>query len=316
MGYMRVDPADGSVYIGTTAPGSTRPPLVDRQKTHYFVIRSTDGGATWEPAVPGLDHRGRRALRRRTRPSSAATTTASTSTRGWPGRCGSTAAGHRTAGEEEIVIRKLCSEPSHWSERAPTFTTPAVTVRPAAPRMTVSWDAPDLYWGDGGENPAARKYQLWVDGALVQDNSRGPPPRPPTPPATRPATTTWCARSTSAAWPRTTWPRPTAPASSSTTSRAAPPTPGRTCCRSDSHQPSHQPQGHGTPCPCGVSEAGERGRPAHVEAVAAGPLARRRPRLPVGAQHVAPARPRGDRASRATSVAAVAYWLHGSLETT
>ena len=36
--------------------------------------------------------------------------------------------------------------------------------------MTVSWDPPDLYWGDGGENPAARKYQLWVDGALVEDN--------------------------------------------------------------------------------------------------------------------------------------------------
>ena len=36
--------------------------------------------------------------------------------------------------------------------------------------LTVSWDPPDLYWGDGDENPAARKYQLWVDGAMVEDN--------------------------------------------------------------------------------------------------------------------------------------------------
>ena len=29
------------------------------------------------------------------------------------------------------------------------------------------WSAPDLYWGDGGEDDSERKYQLWVDGSLL-----------------------------------------------------------------------------------------------------------------------------------------------------
>ena len=41
---------------------------------------------------------------------------------------------------------------------------------PGAGTVDIAWDAPTLYWGDGGEDNAQRKYQLWVDGGLAQDN--------------------------------------------------------------------------------------------------------------------------------------------------
>ena len=74
-------------------------------------------------------------------------------------------------GEEEIVTRKVCSEPAHWSERSPTFTAPATNCSDGGGgTVDVSWAAPDIYWGDGGESTSSRKYQLWVDGSLAQDN--------------------------------------------------------------------------------------------------------------------------------------------------
>lgn len=168
MPWARVDPVDGSLYIGYHRSRLNPTAAVDRQRTHYFVIRSTDGGATFEPAVQASTLEGDERV-----------AGADSFERGdyqgvdvyegvawpvWVDRRGETG----SAGEEEIIIRKLCSEPSHWSERAPAFTTPAVTAVDYAP-VIVSWDPPDLYWGDGGENPAARTYQLWVDGALVED---------------------------------------------------------------------------------------------------------------------------------------------------
>jgi hypothetical protein len=48
---------------------------------------------------------------------------------------------------------------------------PPTTAAPGANRViTVSWTPPDLYWGDGGEAAVNRKFQLYVDGSLYQDN--------------------------------------------------------------------------------------------------------------------------------------------------
>jgi hypothetical protein len=166
MGMMRVDQADGAVYIGYHRTRLNPASLADRQTSHYFVMRSIDGGETWEEPlqVSSLESNQRLAG-------------GSTFERGdyngidvaegvvWPIWIDRRSA----ATEEEIVLRKICSEPAHWSERAPGFTPPSVEVF-GDDTLTVRWTAPDVYWGDGGEDPAARRYELWVDGALVQDS--------------------------------------------------------------------------------------------------------------------------------------------------
>jgi hypothetical protein len=168
MGYMRVDEADGSIYVGYHRSRLNPTSLTDRQKTHFFVKRSTDGGATWDEPFQASSLEGdeRRAG-------------ANTFERGdynrmdvhqgvvwpiWVDR-------RDTAGEEEIITRKLCSEPTHWSERAPTFAAPEITVADGGNQsFNLSWELPDLYWGDGGEDPGARHFELWVDGALEVDD--------------------------------------------------------------------------------------------------------------------------------------------------
>ncbi len=170
LGFMRVDDADGSIYLAYHRSRLAPAVAADRQKTHYFVVRSTDGGATFEPAVQASTLEGDE------RSAGFAADWERGDYQGvdvhegvawpiWIDRRGEVGAG----GEEEIVIRKLCSEPAHWSERAPTFVAAPVTVTGDA-TVTVSWQPPDLYWGDGNEDPSARKYQLWVDGVLVEDN--------------------------------------------------------------------------------------------------------------------------------------------------
>ena len=166
LGMMRVDPADGSIYIAYHRSRLNPAVLADRQNSNYFVMRSIDGGQTWEEPlqVSSLESNQRLAG-------------SSTFERGdyqgvdvangvvwpiWIDRRG-------VAAEEEVVLRKICSEPAHWSERAPTFTAPPVEVF-GDDTLTVRWTAPDLYWGDGDEEPALRKYQLWVDGGLAQDD--------------------------------------------------------------------------------------------------------------------------------------------------
>jgi hypothetical protein len=169
MGMMRVDPADGAVYIGYHRTRLSPASLVDRQTSNYFVVRSIDGGQTWEEPlqVSSLESNQRLAG-------------SSTFERGdyngidvaegvvWPIWIDRRAA----ATEEEIVLRKICSEPAHWSERSPTFAPPPIEVF-GNNALTVRWVAPDLYWGDGGESPEQRLYQLWVDGALAVDNIPG-----------------------------------------------------------------------------------------------------------------------------------------------
>lgn len=168
MGYMRVDESDGSIYLSYHRTRLNPTALVDRQKTHEFVMRSTDGGATWanyQASTLEGDER---------------LSGASTFERGdynsldvyqgvvWPVWVDR----RNTSGVEEIVTRKICTEPSHWSERSPTFAPPTITVAngSGAGTVDISWAAPDIHWGDGGEGTTARKYQLWVDGSLAQDN--------------------------------------------------------------------------------------------------------------------------------------------------
>ncbi len=166
-GYMRVDPVDGSIWVSyhrsTLNPASAS----DRQKTRYVVKRSKDGGATWEEmVVSSVDGDERSAG-------------ASTFERGdyngldvydgvawplWIDRRGGT-------GEENVIVRKVCSEPAHWSERGSSPSPPPTNVSSNGNgTVQISWDAPDVYWGDGNEDNSQRKYQLWVDGALAQDN--------------------------------------------------------------------------------------------------------------------------------------------------
>jgi len=168
MGYMRVDEADGSIYVGYHRTRLNPTSLQDRQKTHFFVMRSTDGGASWDEPFQASSLEGDERLGG-----------AYWFERGdynrldvhegvvwpmWVDRRG-------TSGEEEMITHKICGEPTHWTERAPTFTAPEVSVTDIGGQtMHVSWDLPDVYWGDGGEDPASRKFQLWVDGALEVDN--------------------------------------------------------------------------------------------------------------------------------------------------
>jgi len=167
MGYMRVDESDGSIYLSYHRSRLAPASAADRQKTYEWLMRSTDGGATWETYRPA------------TREGDERTGTVNSFERGdynsldvfqgvvwpiWIDRRGALA-------EENIVTRKVCTEPAHWTERSPTFAPPIVTVGNGSggARVDVSWPAPDIHWGDGGEDTASRSYQLYVDGSLAHD---------------------------------------------------------------------------------------------------------------------------------------------------
>ena len=168
VGYMRVDEADGSIYLGYHRSRLNPASSADRQKTHFFVRRSINGGSSWETPLQISSYEGNER-----------TSGGSSFERGdyhgidvydgvfwpvWIDRRGGT-------GEEEIVTRKVCSEPAHWSERSPTFSAPATTCSDGGSgTVDVSWAAPNIYWGDGGESTSSREYQLYVDGYLAQDN--------------------------------------------------------------------------------------------------------------------------------------------------
>lgn len=168
MGYMRVDEADGSIYVSFHRSRLNPASAADRQKTNYYVIRSIDGGATWSAPYQVSTLEGDERA-----------TGASTFERGdyndldvyqgvvmpvWIDRRGTTA-------EENVIVRKVCAEPTHRSERAPTFAAPPTTVTDLGGKvLRISWTVPDVYWGDAGENASARKFQVYVDGSLWQDN--------------------------------------------------------------------------------------------------------------------------------------------------
>jgi len=168
LGYMRVDAADGSLWLGYHRTRLNPTTLQDRQRTHFFVTRSTDGGATWETPFQASDSEGNeRAAGANTFELGDYNSLDVHEGVAWPAWI---TRAQVTPLEEDVLTRKICSEPAHWSERAPTFTAPATRTAAGSTAVTVTWDAPDVFWGDAGEDPASRKYQLWVDGVLTLDN--------------------------------------------------------------------------------------------------------------------------------------------------
>jgi hypothetical protein len=167
--WMRVDQTDGSIFVAYHRTRLSPASITDRRYSGEYVIRSTDGGTTWSTPY---------------KVSSGETCEASACLGADTGMQYGDYEGldvsegvvypiwtdRADAADEDIFVAKVCSEPAHWSERAPTYTAPSVSVAlGTGTNVNVSWTLPDLYWGDGGENAAARKFQLWVDGALAQD---------------------------------------------------------------------------------------------------------------------------------------------------
>ena len=170
---LTVDQADGAIHVtyyrtNSGAPGGSANIGPRKTQVHYVATRSIDGGATWETPyrITDLptDESG-----------SGANLAMQWGDYSWNDVIDGVAYGvwtdRREGADEDVWASKICSEPAHWSERAPSFTAPATQAAPAGgTAYTVSWTAPDLFWGDADENPAARKYQLWVDGSLAQNN--------------------------------------------------------------------------------------------------------------------------------------------------
>lgn len=167
LGYMRVDEKSGDIHIAYSGTTLNPASAADRQKTQQYVIRSTDGGANFTryqaSSMFGDERTGAPSSFERGDYSSIAVYNGVT----WPvwiDRRSNTTVEH-------VITRKVCSEPTHWSERGTAPAAPPTTVSAAgAGVVTVSWTAPDLFWGDGDESPSSRKFQLYVDGSLVQDN--------------------------------------------------------------------------------------------------------------------------------------------------
>lgn len=154
--WMRVDDADGTIHIGWHDTRNDP----NRVKTDFYYSRSTDGGATFLPEIKVTTEM----------------TDESTSTNG-----------HQYGDYEGIAVRNGAAFP-YWTDRRPSsgtdeevFTakicsdpkiTGAVTAVDidtcARSGIRFSWNAPTIFWGDGGAG--TRKYQLWVDGSLTTDN--------------------------------------------------------------------------------------------------------------------------------------------------
>ena len=166
---LSVDPADGAVYVSYYRTNSGSASITPRKtQVHYVLTKSIDGGATfvapYQITNQPTDESG-----------SGANSAMQWGDYTWndvvKGVTYATWTDRREGADEDIWASKICSEPTHWSERAPTFTAPATTAtNTSGLNYTVSWALPNVYWGDGDENPAARKFQLWVNGVLTQDN--------------------------------------------------------------------------------------------------------------------------------------------------
>jgi tetratricopeptide (TPR) repeat protein len=168
---LSVDQADGSIYVAYYRTNSGTGGNVTPRKTqvHYVMLRSIDGGSTWSTVYQvtqtPTDETGTGAnLAMQWGDYTWVDTINGVSYPNWTDR--------REGADEDIWSGKVCSEPAHWVERGASPTVPPTTCAngASAGQVTVTWTAPDLYWGDGGESNAARKYQLWVDGALATDN--------------------------------------------------------------------------------------------------------------------------------------------------
>jgi len=165
-----VDQADGDVYVSYYRSNSGASSITPRQQqVHYVVVRSINGGTNWQTAyqvtqLPTNEY------------NSGADSSMQWGDYTWVdainGVCYPVWTDRREAADEDIWAGKVCSEPTHWVERGASPAVPPTTCANggSAGQVTVSWTAPDIYWGDGGESSASRKYQLYVDGALATDN--------------------------------------------------------------------------------------------------------------------------------------------------
>ncbi len=165
---LTVDQADGALYLSFYRSGSGAGGIQPRKtEVHYYVAKSIDGGSTWElhrvTELP-TDESG-----------SGANVLMQWGDYTWNdvinGVCHPSWTDRRELEDEDIWAAKVCSEPTHWSERSPAFAAPPTNAVAGSPlQVDIDWKAPDLYWGDGGENNSLRKYQLWVDGTMEIDN--------------------------------------------------------------------------------------------------------------------------------------------------
>ncbi len=170
---LTVDQADGSVYVSyyrsnSGAPGGVANVGPRKSQVHYVILHSIDGGTTWETPHQITDQPSDES-------GSGAYLAMQWGDYTWndviEGVAYAAWTDRREGADEDIWAAKICSPPAHWSERAPDFMPPE-TAALLDSEMTyqVTWDLPDLYWGDGGESPASRHFELWVDGALHTDD--------------------------------------------------------------------------------------------------------------------------------------------------
>lgn len=165
---LTVDQADGAVYISFYRTGSGSSSITPRKtQVHHYVAKSINGGATWSlHQVTDLptDESG-----------SGADLGMQWGDYAWNdvinGVCYPVWTDRREGADEDVWVAKVCSEPSHWSERAPLYRIPGTYAQAVGNLVIrVTWNMPDLYWGDGDENPSARKYRLFVDGSPYNNN--------------------------------------------------------------------------------------------------------------------------------------------------
>lgn len=164
---LTVDPADGSIYVSYYRSESGAGGITPRKtQVHYVMTRSIDGGETWEEPYRITDQ-----------PTNESGAGADLSLQWgdytWNDVIDGVAYGawtdRREGLDEDIWVGRVCSEPAHWSERAPSFLPPAtLATSPDDTNWTVTWNLPDLYWGDGDHNPGGRKIELFVDGVLEE----------------------------------------------------------------------------------------------------------------------------------------------------
>ncbi len=156
--WMRVDDADGTIHASWY---DTRDDLVTRAKTNIYYTRSADGGTNFDTET--------RVTTEMTDESSGANSGQYGDYAGLAVRNGVaypfwTDRRASSGTDEEVFAAKICSEPKGG-------TTAALDVSPCAvDGLTITWSAPSVFWGDGGSAAASRKYQLFQDGLLVQDN--------------------------------------------------------------------------------------------------------------------------------------------------
>jgi tetratricopeptide (TPR) repeat protein len=166
---LTVDQADGSIYVSYYRSNSGATSITPRKtEVHYVMLKSIDSGQTWEGPLQITDL-----------PTDESGSGANSAMQWgdyvWNDVINGVAYGawtdRREQADEDVWAAKICSPPTHWKERGPSYSPPPTAASSTGGNSyTISWSAPDIYWGDGGESPSQRKYQLWVDGALAEDS--------------------------------------------------------------------------------------------------------------------------------------------------